>query len=80
MKVRQVKIPYHLAYNVPEGATVVRPEEPVCEYCKYFAGVCPTYMDEQKHTVPTCNAFGLNTFFVTDTVEFNEDGLCDLIL
>lgn len=80
MKVRQVKIPHNLAYNVPEGATVVRPEASVCEYCKYFAGVCPTYTDKQKHTVPTCNAFGLNTFFVTDTVEFNEGGLCDLIV
>ena len=80
MKVKQVKIPYHLVNNVPEGATVVRPVVSVCEYCIYSGKDCPKVLTGDGDVVPSCNVFGNNAFFIADTVKFTEEGLCDLII
>ena len=80
MKVKRVKIPNHLVHNVPKGATVVKPELSVCEYCIYSGKDCPLVMTGWGDVVPSCKVFGSNAFFISDTVEFNEEGLCDLIV
>lgn len=41
MQVKQVKIPYHLVSNIPKGATVVKPEVSVCDFCIYSGKNCP---------------------------------------
>lgn len=80
MKVRKVYIEEELENLLPNGSYAVRHVLPVCNYCKYFGKECPTYVDEHGYKPPSCNAFGLNTFFISDEAKFDEDGFCDLVV
>ena len=80
MKVKRVKIPNPSVHYIPKGATVVKPELSVCEYCIYAIKNCPQVLTGWGDVVPSCKVFGSNAFFISDTVEFNEEGLCDLIV
>ena len=78
MKVKRVKIPNPSVHYIPKGATVVKPELSVCEYCIYSGKDCPQVLTGWGDVVPSCKVFGSYAFFISDSTDFDEDSLAEI--